>query len=178
MSRTVTDHRDKCQYDGCQKMKFNQGLNTNYCREHMESFCEWKGCIEEAEIDDNGERKYCSVHIKSKEKMEESEYIASLEHRVDLDNVTISTGDLDGEYTIIDTIMVFDYEIVDLFKGIEPAVAFELVKEKLRETAVEKGGDAVINCQFEFRFAVAPKLLYWARAFEMFAYGTVVKRSD
>ena len=167
MSRTVADHRGKCQYDGCRKMKFNQGLTTNYCRKHMESFC-----------DDNGERKYCSVHIKSKEKMEESEYIASLEHRMDLDNVTISTGDLDGEYTIIDTIMVFDYDIEELFKGIEPAVAFELVKEKLRETAVEKGGDAVINCQFEFRVAIAPKLLFWARAFEMFAYGTVVKRSD
>tara|TARA_B100000029_G_scaffold235429_1_gene232578 strand:+ start:1838 stop:2317 length:480 start_codon:yes stop_codon:yes gene_type:complete len=158
-------------------MKFNQGLTTNFCREHMESFCAWNGCNEEAEIDDNGERKYCSIHIKSREKKEESEFIASLEHRMDMDNVTISTGDLDSEYTIIDTIMVFDYDLAGLVKGAEPAEAFDLVKEKLRETAVEKGGDAVINCQFQFRVAVAPKLLFWAQAFEMYAYGTVVKRS-
>ena len=168
----------QCMYHGCKKMKFNQGITTNYCRKHMESLCKWEGCEEDAEIDDSGERKYCSLHIKSKEKMEQSEYISRVEHRMDLDSVIISTGDINNEYTILDTIMVFDYDVAGLVKNIEPTDAFELVKEKMRETAVDRGGDAVINCQFQFRVAVAPKLLFWAQAFEMYAYGTVVKKSD
>ena len=145
----------------------------------MEKFCDWEGCNDEAIIDpDSGRRKYCSIHHKSKIKLDESEFIAHLERRVDLDSITISTGGLDGNYRIIDSIMVFDYDVAGLIKGIEPANAFELVKEHMREVAVEKGGDAVINCQFQFRVAVTPKLLFWAQAFELFAYGTVVKRLE
>ena len=145
----------------------------------MEKFCDWEGCNDEAIIDpDSGRRKYCSIHHKSKIKLEQSEFIAQLERRDDLDSITISTGGLDSNYRIIDSIMVFDYDVAGLIKGTQPANAFELVKEHMREVAVEKGGDAVINCQFQFRFAVAPKLLFWAQAFELYAYGTVVKRLE
>tara|TARA_B100001250_G_C19379303_1_gene605498 strand:+ start:131 stop:640 length:510 start_codon:yes stop_codon:yes gene_type:complete len=163
-----------CQWEDCRKSKYNQGINTNYCRAHMGKFCNYDNCNEIVE----GEVIYCDLHQKSIIKEQELDYIESLEKRANLDKIIISTGDIKSKYSIIDTIMVFDYEVAGLFKGVEPKDAFESVKEHMRAVAVEKGGNAVINCQFQFRYAVSTKLLFFAQAFELYAYGTVVRINE
>jgi len=161
----------RCQWKDCKKQKFNQGITTNYCREHMNKFCNYENCNELA----NSDGVYCDLHKKSIIKEQQLEFLHSMEKRANLDGIIISTGDIGKKYTIIDTVMVFDYDVAGIIKGVEPKDAFELVKEHMRSIAVEKGGNAVINCQFQFRFAVTPKLLFWAQTFELYAYGTVIR---
>ena len=65
-------------------------------------------------------------------------------------------------------------------KDADPNKAFAQVKQKLRETAFEMGGDDVVSCQFEYRIAGADVGLGSSsnRVVEFFAYGTVIKYVD
>jgi uncharacterized protein YbjQ (UPF0145 family) len=49
------------------------------------------------------------------------------------------------------------------------------VKQQLRRSCHALGGDAVINCEFEYRVAIAPGLLASNQVVEIFAYGTAVR---
>jgi len=147
----------------------------------MEKICNHDTCNEIS----NPGQDYCEVHQKSvikKAKLqlieEELQFVESLKRRVNLDKIIISTGDINSKYSIIDTIMVFDNDVAGIIEGVNPQDAFELVKEHMRAVAVDKGGNAVINCQFQFRFAATPGLLGYSQVFEIYAYGTLVRINE
>ena len=91
-----------------------------------------------------------------------------------MSNVLITTGDLKEDYEIIDAIFAIDSCKEGIF-GTNPNKAFDKVKERLREKAEELGGHAVINCQFEYRVAVAHGISFDKQVVEIFAYGTAVR---
>ncbi|MES0370828.1 MAG: heavy metal-binding domain-containing protein, partial [Mariprofundaceae bacterium] len=62
-----------------------------------------------------------------------------------------------------------------LFKDINPGIAFEGVKKQLKQKCSEMGGNAVINCQFEYRNALTDGFVGKKEVIEIFAYGTAVK---
>lgn len=106
-------------------------------------------------------------------------------------SVVISTGDIKEPYRILDAIFAFDSHSGGFFSGANPEKAFDGVKNKLRKRCRELGGDAVVNCQFEYRVALATtaggaaaslfgkalgaSISDKSQAIEIFAYGTAVK---
>ena len=91
-------------------------------------------------------------------------------------NVLVITGDLNMNYQIIDSIFAMDSNTEGFFSmGANPGKAFTGVREQLRASAVELGGNAVINCMFEYRVAVKDGLMGAKQVMEIFAYGTVVR---
>jgi len=91
-------------------------------------------------------------------------------------HVLVITGNLNMNYQIIDSVFAMDNHAEGIFSGADPGKAFSGVRAQLREKALEKGGDAVINCMFEYRVSVGQGLLGAKQVMEIFAYGTVVKR--
>jgi hypothetical protein len=70
----------------------------------------------------------------------------------------VTTGDLRGDYEILDAIFAMDSHAAGFFLGANPAQAFDGVKEKLRQAGREMRADAIICCQFEYRVAIADGL--------------------
>jgi hypothetical protein len=92
-------------------------------------------------------------------------------------NILVITGDLNMNYQIIDSVFAMDNHAEGIFASADPGKAFAGVRAQLREKALEKGGDAVINCMFEYRVSVGTGLLGGSKqVMEIFAYGTVVRR--
>ncbi len=89
--------------------------------------------------------------------------------------VVITTGDLKREYEILDAVFAIDSSTESWFRGSDPGRAFEGVKKQLAAVCQGLGGDAVVNCQFEYRVAVDPGLLGSKQSIEIFAYGTAVR---
>lgn len=93
-----------------------------------------------------------------------------------LNSIIISTGDIKEPYQIIDAIFTFDSnrEKANWFTTWleNPMMAFGHVKNNLRHLCYSLGGDAVINCQFEYRIALTDDN---TKILEIFAYGTAVK---
>lgn len=89
--------------------------------------------------------------------------------------VIISTGDIRQNYEIIDTIFAMDSHKEGFLQAADPNKAFEGVKEQLRKKCAALNGDAVINCEFEYRVAVADGMMSKKQVMEIFAYGTAVK---
>ncbi len=88
----------------------------------------------------------------------------------------ISTGNIQREYEIIDSIFALDSHKEGFFSGAaNPGTAFDGVKAQLRKRCSELEGDAVISCQFEYRNALADGIFGKKQAIEIFAYGTAVK---
>lgn len=87
----------------------------------------------------------------------------------------IATGDIRQDYSIIDTIFAMDSHKEGFLSGTDPNKAFEGVKNQLSKKCTALGGDAVINCQFEYRVAVGDGIMSKKQVIEIFAYGTVVK---
>jgi len=83
----------------------------------------------------------------------------------------LSTGNIAKAYDVVDVVFVIDSDKAGLFSGAKPERAFDGVKAHLRDKCADLGGDAVINCQFEYRVALAGK----KQVIEFFAYGTVIK---
>ena len=90
-------------------------------------------------------------------------------------NILITTGNIKEDYEIIDAIFALDSCKEGVFKGADPNKAFDKVKDALRKKAQELGRDAVINCQFEYRIAVAQGFVMAKQVVEIFAYGTAVR---
>lgn len=86
-------------------------------------------------------------------------------------NALVITGDLKQNYQILDTIFALGSNKEGIFSDANPTKAFEDVKDELAVRCVAAGGNAVINCQFEYRIAIDGK----KRVVEIFAYGTAVK---
>lgn len=90
-------------------------------------------------------------------------------------DIILSTGDLEQEYEVIDVIFAYDANKEGFLSSASPDKAFEGVKTHLRERCEVLGGDAVINCQFEYRNAIANGIISNKQVIEIFAYGTVVR---
>ena len=90
-------------------------------------------------------------------------------------NVLVITGDLNMNYQIIDSVFAIDNHKEGWVSGADPGKAFAGVREQLRDKAVSLGGNAVINCIFQYRVSVEQGLLGPKQAMEIFAYGTVVR---
>jgi hypothetical protein len=90
--------------------------------------------------------------------------------------IVISTGSINNDFEIIDTVFAMDSASEGIFSGADPDKAFAKVKEQLKTKCKTLGGNAVLDCQFEYRFAVGSGLLGGTKqVVEIFAYGTVVK---
>jgi len=95
--------------------------------------------------------------------------------------ILVTTGDVKETYEILDAIFALDFHKESWFGGgADPAKAFDKVKEKLRTVCKNMGGDAVINCQFQYRVASTQDLsnaIFGGakQVMEIFAYGTAVK---
>lgn len=87
----------------------------------------------------------------------------------------IATGDIKQNYAIIDTIFAMDSHKEGFLSSADPNKAFEGVKLQLAKKCTSLGGDAVINCQFEYRVALGDGLMSKKQVIEIFAYGTAVK---
>ncbi|MCC0643149.1 MULTISPECIES: heavy metal-binding domain-containing protein [unclassified Clostridioides] len=87
----------------------------------------------------------------------------------------ISTGDIKEEYGVIDAIFAIDSHKEGIFRSADPNSAFKGVKEQLKKKCEQLGGNAIINCQFEYRIAVADGFASKKQVVEIFAYGTAVK---
>ena len=94
----------------------------------------------------------------------------SYEHAVD--SVILSTGDIPGEYKIVD--VVFALGDSRQSGSVATSDPFNALKDELKRLAIEKGGDAVINCRFEHRITVIESS--YNRAIEFVAYGTLIRR--
>ena len=87
----------------------------------------------------------------------------------------ITTGDLKGDYEIVDAIFAIDSHSGGFLSGVDPAKAFEGVKDQLSTRAKKLGCNAIIGCQFEYRNSLADGFIGKKQAIEIFAYGTAVK---
>jgi hypothetical protein len=91
--------------------------------------------------------------------------------------VIITTGPPPFDYDIIDTIFVLDTLNKKFFSNFSPSVAFDGAKKQLKQRADKLGGDAVINCQFDYRVSAGHGIFGVIHDLEIFAYGTLVKRA-
>ena len=95
----------------------------------------------------------------------------------ELNQVIITTGPPPFEYEIIDTIIVLDTLDKNFFQEAGPSLAFRGVKRKLRNRAHKKGANAIINCHFDYRISAGHGIFGVLHDLEIFAYGTLVKKS-
>jgi len=96
----------------------------------------------------------------------------------DSGDVFISTGSVNRNYDVVDCIFALDSHSGGLFTMTDPSKAFDGVKKKLVTKCIELHGDAVIDCEFEYRIALDQGLLGSKQCVEIFAYGTVVRFKD
>lgn len=85
--------------------------------------------------------------------------------------IPVITGDLRCNYQVLDTIITVSSDSAGFFHSADPSKAFDGVKTQLRAKCQQIGGNAVINCQFEYRVALNGK----KQVIELFAYGTAVR---
>ena len=89
-------------------------------------------------------------------------------------HIVVSTSGSPRDFEIIDTVCDFSSATADIGGQVRVQDAFRLLKNKLRKAAIELGGDAIIDCQFQNRGAqsggLAPTLVI-----ELWGFGTVVK---
>lgn len=110
--------------------------------------------------------------------IDENETIKEIPKNYDenIETIKISTGPVCWQYEVIDTIFVIDTLNKKFFNSTSPSVAFRGAKARLRERAVRQGGDAVINCTFDYRPSKGHSTFGASHDLEIFAYGTLVKR--
>lgn len=90
-------------------------------------------------------------------------------------DIVLSTGTIDKEYEVLDVCFAFDSHKEGFLSCASPDKAFDGVKKHLKNKCIAAGGDAVLNCQFEYRNALASSLISKKQVIEIFAYGTIVK---
>lgn len=90
-------------------------------------------------------------------------------------HIVISTGGINRNFEIVDAIFAVDSHKEGFLMAADPNKAFEGVKKQLIDKCRSLDGDAVINCEFEYRVAVGDGLMSKKQVMEIFAYGTVIK---
>lgn len=89
-----------------------------------------------------------------------------------INNITLSTGNINKKYILRDIIFAADRVTADLFEpDADPNSIFSNVCLKLKQMAFEYNADAVINCHFEEKLVDKDG----QKHIEIFAYGTVVQ---
>jgi len=91
--------------------------------------------------------------------------------------IMVSTGNINRNYEVIDTIFAVGFNKETWFKAADPSKSFEGVKTQLQDKCRDMGGDAVIYCQFQYRISVNSDMLAKQVA-EIWAYGTAIKYCD
>lgn len=91
--------------------------------------------------------------------------------------IKVSTSSVSQPFEVVDVVFAFDsHKEGFLDGGADPTKAFVKVVNRLRSICADLGGDAVINCQFDYRYAVGSSLVGNAKqVIEIYAYGTAVK---
>ena len=95
-----------------------------------------------------------------------------------LNKIIITTGPPPFEYDIIDTIFVLDTLDKKVFTNSSPSAVFEGAKIQLKQRAASLEGDAIINCQFDYRVSAGHGIFGVIHDLEIFAYGTLVKKTS
>ena len=99
---------------------------------------------------------------------------AALEEESDprINDVVLSTGNINQKYIVRDIVFVVECLEADLF---DPAFSkedlFLTTKRKLKMKVLEYGANAVINCHFEYQQRNRDGKYF----LELFAYGTVIQ---
>lgn len=89
-----------------------------------------------------------------------------------LDQIILSTGNVNRAYLVRDLVFATDEKKVHLFNTTsEPNHIFEEVIKKMKEKACEYGADAVINCHFSYEQVHEKESM----TLQIFAYGTIVQ---
>lgn len=94
-----------------------------------------------------------------------------------LDLIKVSTSGVSQPFEVVDVIFAFDsHKEGFLESGADPTRAFVKVVNRLRAICAELGGHAVINCQFDYRYAVGESMMGNAKqVVEIYAYGTAIR---
>lgn len=93
---------------------------------------------------------------------------------VKVSDVVISTGAIQGNYEVLDTIFALGSGEAGVFTR-APDNAFKGLKTELVSKCKALGGNAVIFCQFEYRITLNDGLFGKKQGIEIFAYGTAVR---
>lgn len=96
------------------------------------------------------------------------------------DAIKVSTSGVSRPFEVVDVIFAFDSHKEGFLEGgADPTRAFVKVVNRLRSICAELGGDAVINCQFDYRYAVGASMMGNAKqVVEIYAYGTAIRFTD
>lgn len=97
-------------------------------------------------------------------------------------HITVSTSSVCEKYKVIGTVFAFQTHKADLFGSLfggnaaaDPFVAFQGVSNVLKQNCYRQGGDAVINCQFNWETGSTKELGITRQTHMIYAYGTAVK---
>ncbi|EHM3037824.1 hypothetical protein OZZ98_04700 [Enterococcus sp. E5-79] len=99
---------------------------------------------------------------------------AALEEESDprINDVVLSTGNINQKYIVRDIVFVVECLEADLFDPSFPKDdLFLTTKRKLKTKVLEYGANAVINCHFEYQQKKRDGKYF----LELFAYGTVIQ---
>ncbi|WP_165007134.1 MULTISPECIES: hypothetical protein [unclassified Enterococcus] len=89
-----------------------------------------------------------------------------------INDVVLSTGNINQKYIVRDIAFVVECFEADLFDPAFPTDdLFLTTKLKLKKKVLEYGANAVINCHFEYQ----QKERDGKQLLELFAYGTVIQ---
>ncbi len=87
----------------------------------------------------------------------------------------ICTGHPGKDYEVIDIVFTIDSHNPGLFQDTKAEIAFEKLRNSLRQAGTNVDADAVIDCQFEYRMATGGGVFGNKPVLEIFAYGTAVR---
>ena len=89
-----------------------------------------------------------------------------------INDVVLSTGNINQKYIVRDIVFVVECLEADLFDPAFPKEdLFLTTKRKLKMKVLEYGANAVINCHFEYQQRNRDGKYF----LELFAYGTVIQ---
>ncbi len=90
--------------------------------------------------------------------------------------IKVSTSAISQNFEILDCVFAIDVHEPGIFGAgyASQQKAFSGVVQRLKELCFELGGDAVINCQFDYRYLQTDGLFGSKPRVEVYAYGTVV----
>ena len=89
-----------------------------------------------------------------------------------INDVVLSTGNINQKYIVRDIVFVVECLEADLFDPSFPKDdLFLTTKRKLKTKVLEYGANAVINCHFEYQQKKRDGKYF----LELFAYGTVIQ---
>ena len=93
-------------------------------------------------------------------------------------SIAVTTGGAGVPFRALDSVFAIEGTSGGVFQGINPSAAFEGVKQQLRKQCAELGGNAVVDCQFQYRNALSGGLFGKNQSLEIFAYGTAVQTDE